>query len=232
MLENILKYQEIEGKLVAEESELLKSNDREKASEISQSLKNQHTKLLTLENQAQKVNDSYKKATAKYEEFLKKLESLEKEMENADSSKTAIYEKAYKDFASIANTLEKDIATIYNHIQQISKEYEEIIKKSKSDREKFDKYKAAFAKLKADKEPKIEDLKKKLQETKEKVDSKLLNIYLQKRETKKFPVFVALIANKCGGCRMEISASKLGQMKTNDYGVIECENCGRLIYNK
>ena len=232
MLKNILEYQDIEGRLVAEESELLKSNDREKASEISQSLKNQHTKLLALENQAQKVNDSYKKATAKYEEFLKKLESLEKEMENADSSKTAIYEKAYKDFAAIANTLEKDIATIYNHIQQISKEYEEIIKKSKSDREKFDKYKAAFAKLKAVKEPKIEDLKNKLQETKEKVDSKLLNIYLQKRETKKFPVFVALIANKCGGCRMEISASKLGQMKTNDYGVIECENCGRLIYNK
>ena len=53
-----------------------------------------------------------------------------------------------------------------------------------------------------------------------------------KREAKKFPVFVALISNKCGGCRMEISASKLGQMKTNEYGVIECENCGRFIYKK
>lgn len=232
MLENILEYQEIEGNLVAEESELLKSKDREKAAEIQQALKNQHSRLIALETQAQKVNDSYKKAIAKYEEFLKKLETLEKEMEAADSSKTAIYEKAYKDFASIANTLEKDIANIYNHIQQISKEYEEIIKKSKSDREKFDKFKSAFAKLKAEKEPKIEELNKKLQIAKNKVDSKLLNIYLQKRETKKFPVFVALIANKCGGCRMEISASKLGQMKTNEYGVIECENCGRLIYNK
>ncbi len=232
MLENILKYQEIEGKLVAEEAELSKSKDREKASEISQLLKNQHNRILVLEGQAQKVNDSYKKAIAKYEEFLKKLEVLEKEMENADASKTSVYEKAYKDFASIANTLEKDIANIYNHIQQISKEYEEIIKKSKEDRIKFDKYKAAFNKLKAEKEPKIEALNQELRDTKEKVDSKLLNVYLQKRETKKFPVFVALISNKCGGCRMEISASKLGQMKTNDYGVIECENCGRLIYNK
>ena len=232
MLENILEYQEIEGKLVAEENELLKSKDREKVAEISQLLKNQHARILTLEAQAQKVNDSYKKATAKYEEFLKKLEVLEKEMESADASKIAIYEKAYKDFASVANTLEKDIANIYNHIQQISKEYEEIIKKSKSDREKFDKCKASFAKLKAEKEPKIEELKSKLQTAKSKLDQKLLNVYLQKREAKKFPVFVALISNKCGGCRMEISASKLGQMKTNDYGVIECENCGRLIYNK
>ena len=232
MLENILEYQEIEGKLVAEENELLKSKDREKVAEISQLLKNQHARILTLEAQAQKVNDSYKKATAKYEEFLKKLEVLEKEMESADSSKIAVYEKAYKDFASVANALEKDIANIYNHIQQISKEYEEIIKKSKSDREKFDKCKASFAKLKAEKEPKIEELKSKLQTAKSKLDQKLLNVYLQKREAKKFPVFVALISNKCGGCRMEISASKLGQMKTNDYGVIECENCGRLIYNK
>ena len=30
MLENILKYQEIEGNLIAEENELLKSKDREK----------------------------------------------------------------------------------------------------------------------------------------------------------------------------------------------------------
>lgn len=232
MLENILEYQEIEGELVAEENELLKSKDREKVTEYSQLLKNQHARILTLETQAQKVNDSYKKATAKYEEFLKKLEVLEKEMENADSSKIAVYEKAYKDFAAISNSLEKDITNIYNHIQQISKEYEEIITKSKADRIKFDKYKAAFAKVKAEKEPKIEDLKNKLQASKEKIDSKLLNVYLQKRDAKKFPVFVALIANKCGGCRMEISASKLGQMKTNDYGVIECENCGRLIYKK
>ena len=113
MLENILKYQEIEGKLVAEESELLKSKDREKVAEISQTLKNQHAKILTLEKQAEKVNDSYKKAVAKYEEFLKKLEALEKEMESVDSSKIAVYEKAYKDFSAIANALEKDIANIW-----------------------------------------------------------------------------------------------------------------------
>lgn len=232
MLENILKYQELEGKLVAEESELLKSKDREKATEIQQVLKNQHTRLLTLENQAQKVNETYKQAVAKYEEFTKKLDELEKEIENANSSKMAFYEKAYKDFSAISSALEKDISNIHAHIQQISKEYEEIIRKSKEDRVKFDKFKASFAKLKAEKEPKIEELKIELQKAKEKVEPKLLNVYNQKRETKKFPVFVALVANKCGGCRMEISASKLGQMKTNEYGVIECENCGRLIYNK
>ena len=36
------------------------------------------------------------------------------------------------------------------------------------------------------------------------------------------------IYDKCGGCRMAISGTKLKQLK--EKGVIECENCGRIIF--
>lgn len=232
MLENILKYQELEANIIAAENELSKSAEREKAAQMQQVLKSGHSKLLSLEKTAAIVNSKYKKATDKYAQFTAKLANLEKELESADESKLALYEKAYKDFASISAALEKEIAAIYAEIQQISSEYENIIKKSKTDREKFDKYKAAYNKIKAEKEPLIEGLKTSLAEQKKKVEDKLFKIYYQKREGRVFPVFVALNANKCGGCRMEISASKLGSMKTNPYGVIECENCGRFIFSK
>ena len=232
MIEKILEYQSVESEMIAAESELLKSKDRQKASEIQQILKNQHARLITLEKAAERVNAAYKKASEKYQEYLKKLETLEKELESADGAKIAVYEKAYKDFFAVANALEKDISAMYTEVQQINREYEEIIKKSKTDREKFDKFKAAYGKLKTEKEPIINDLKQKLEKMKKDIDDKLFQIYTQKRESKLFPVFVALSANKCGGCRMEISASKLASMKTNKYGVIECENCGRYIYQK
>ncbi len=232
MLENILKYQEIEKKIIAEENELSKSKDKQKASEIQQLLKSQRSRIEVLENQASRVNDSYKKATEKYAEFLKKLETLEKEMQNADESKIAIYEKAYKDFSIVASSLEKEIANIYALIKDINKEYESIMKKSKDDREKFNKYKAAYDKLKAEKEPIISKSKDELEAQSKTINAKLLSIYLSKRDSKKFPVFVALASNKCGGCRMEVTASKLAQMKTNEFGIIECETCGRFIYNK
>ncbi len=232
MLEKILDYQKTEAEVVSLESELAKSTDREKASQIQQTLKNQHARLMSLEKTAEKVNANYKQAKAKYEEYTKKLETLEKELEVCDTDKVALYEKAYKDFFAIANSLEKEITNMYTEVQQISREYEEIIKKSKTDREKFDKYKASYAKLKAQKEPRIAELKEKLNSMKKGIDEKLMHIYLQKREGHMFPVFVELASNKCGGCRMEISASKLGAMKTNPYGVIECENCGRYIYSK
>lgn len=232
MLENILKYQEIESNIIAAENELSKSTEREKAAQMQQVLKSGHGKLLSLEKTAAVVNAKYKKATEKYNQFNEKLANLEKELETADDAKLALYEKAYKDFSAISASLEKEIAAIYAEIQQISSEYENIIKKSKTDREKFDKYKAAYNKIKSEKEPLIEGLKTSLAQEKKKVDDKLFKIYMQKREGKIFPVFAALNANKCGGCRMEISASKLGSMKSNPYGVIECENCGRFIYSK
>ena len=54
--------------------------------------------------------------------------TLEAEMQNADESKMEMYEKMYKDFAAIGASLEKDIQNIYTSVQQISKEYEDIIK--------------------------------------------------------------------------------------------------------
>lgn len=232
MLDNIVKYQEIESSILSAENDLNKSKEREKAAEMQQILKAGHARLLNLEKEAGLVNEKYKKATEKYQKFTEKLAALEKELESADESKLALYEKAYKDFSSISNVLEKEIAAIYSEIQQINHDYESVIKKSKTDREKFDKYKAAYNAVKAEKEPLIEGLKIDLDKQKSKIDEKLFKIYSQKREGRIFPVFVELNANKCSGCRMEISASKLGAMKTNTYGVIECENCGRYIYKK
>lgn len=232
MFEKILAYQKLEGETIRLENELAKSSDREKASQIQQELKNYHSRLLKLEENAKRVNNAYSLAIKKYQEYGEKLAELEKQVELAPEGKTDFFEKAYKDFANISAGLEKEIAKLHNDIQQISHEYEEIIKKSKVGREKFDGFKARYTKLKNELEPKIAENRANLSKIQKEIETKLMQKYLQKRENKIFPVFVPLTENKCGGCRMEISSSKLGAMKNNDFGVIECENCGRIIYTK
>lgn len=232
MFDKILEYQKTEGAIIKLENELAKSSDREKAGEIQRELKNYHSRLLVLEENAKRVNAAYALAIKKYQEYNEKLAELEKQVEQASAEKADFYEKAYKDFLNIASGLEKEIAKMHNDIQQISHEYEEIIKKSKIGREKFDGHKEKYTKLKNEVEPKIAELKVNLAKIQKEIDGKLYQKYIQKRENRIFPVFVALSDNKCGGCRMEISASKLGAMKNNEFGVIECENCGRIIYTK
>lgn len=232
MFGKILEYQKIEGTIIKLENELAKSTDREKASEIQKELKNYHSRLVVLEENAKKVNSAYSIAIKKYQEYNEKLAELEKMVETGSDEKVDLYEKAYKDFLNIAGGLEKEITKMHNEIQQISHEYEEIIKRSKVGREKFDVYKAKYTKLKNELEPQITENKEKLAKLQKEIDSKLYQKYAQKRESRIFPVFVPLTDNKCGGCRMEISASKLGAMKSNEFGVIECENCARIIYTK
>ena len=58
MLENILKYQEIEGNLIAEENDLLKSKDRAKASQVvdARGLILKHVGYDNVEDYIQKIN--------------------------------------------------------------------------------------------------------------------------------------------------------------------------------
>lgn len=230
MLDKIIEYQSEESNLIKYENELSKSSAREEASKIQQVLKSQQAELISLENHAKKTNESFMLAQKKYEEYLKKLEELEKEVENADTEKISFYEKMYKDFVSVGASLEKEISKVYSEVKKINESYEETIKKSKSLRDKFDKHIAVYKKLKSEIDPKIEETKQKMAELEKVIDKKILMIYKQKRDSHIFKVFVPLINNKCGGCRMDISASRLGQMKSNELGIIECENCGRYIY--
>lgn len=232
MFGKILELQKTEGALIKLETELAKSVDREKASTIQQELKMFHSRLLVLEENAKKVNAAYSRAIKKYQEYNEKLAELEKQVETASSDNFELYEKAYKDFANIATALDKEIVKLHNDVQQINSEYVDIIKKSKEGKELYNKYRDRYIKLKSELEPQINELKAEIAKLQKEVDSKIMQKYSQKRENKIFPVFVQLAQNKCGGCRMEISAAKLGSMKNNEFGVIECENCGRIIYTK
>ena len=77
MFDKILEYQKTEGAIIKLETELSKSGDREKAAQIQQELKNYHSRLLVLEENAKKVNAAYSKAIAKYQEYNEKLAELE-----------------------------------------------------------------------------------------------------------------------------------------------------------
>ena len=232
MLNQILNYQNIDGEIIRLESELANSNERQSAAEIQQTLKNQHSRLVTLENNANRINNNYISAKKKYDEYVSKLDKLKAEVSAADagSDKLEFFEKTYHDFQAVSTSLEKEITSLYNEIQNTNKEYEEIIRQSKNSREKFDKFKAAYDRQKAQIEPKLAALKSQKAAMEHEIDSTVLAKYRQKCENHVFPVFVPLTDNKCGRCRMQLSASKLSEMAKSKYGLIECENCGRIIY--
>lgn len=229
-MREMIKYQEIDTKIRKLNNELASSKNKKGAAEMQQYLKDGQAKLLKLEEVADNLTKQYEKAVKLYNDFINKLEILTKSVESSDDAKLKELETTIANFKSNSETLENNINALANKIAQANKEFEGLMNNAKKAKHNLDVYKTNYAKEKAQIEPEIAKLSKDLLDQKAKVDKTLMAKYLQKAEGKVFPIFVAEAQEKCGGCRMEISASRLSDLKNKR--VIECENCGRFIYLK
>ena len=229
-MQEILKYQEIDAKIRKLNQELSSSKNKKGAGEMQQYLKDGQAKLLKIEEIAENLTKQYEKAVKLYNDFVNKLELLTKSVESVELAKMAELENTINTFKTNSETLENNINALANKINQANKEFETLMNNAKKAKHNLEVYKTNYAKEKEKIEPEIARLSKELLDQKTKVNPSILAKYNSKSEGKVFPIFVPCADGKCGGCRMEISAGKRSDL--NAKGVIECENCGRLIYNK
>jgi len=226
-IKEMLEYQKLDGEIRKLEAEVKNSEDRKNATKMQDYLRDGQAKLISLEKTSEKLVGVYKKAVQAYNDFAEKLEKLLKEGtgENPDEV-TQRLEKANQ-FMLVTAKLEKDLESLSASIAKINADFDAVMKNSKTAKSNFEVYKNRFNEFKSKVEPKIVELKNEQAKLKSKIDSELLSKYNHKAESK-YPVFVPVRDNSCGGCRMEISGTKLKQLK--EKGVIECENCGRIIF--
>ena len=226
-IKEMLEYQKLDGEIRKIEAEVKNSEDRKNATKMQDYLRDSQAKLVSLEKTSEKLVNLYKKAVQTYNDFAEKLDKLLKEGvgENADEV-TQRLEKTNA-FMLASAKLEKDLESLTASISKVNAEFDSIMKNSKTAKANFEVYKNRFNELKAKYEPKMKELMVKRDEYKKSIDAELLSKYVHKAESK-YPVFVPVKDNKCGGCRMEISGTKLKQLK--EKGMIECENCGRIIF--
>lgn len=227
MLE-IIKYQEIDAKIRKIESDLASSNNRKGATDMQQYLKDSQVRLMKIDEVAKNLTEQYQKAKKLYDEFITKLEALSKSVEQADKEKASQLESTIANFISTSEALDNNLAVLQNKISNLNKEFEAVFNNSKKARKNLEIYKASYNAEREKVEPELKKLIEEKNKQKAKVDPKLLAKYNSKSESKIFPIFVPEVKGRCGGCRMEIPAGKLSDL--NNKGLIECENCSRVIY--
>ena len=225
-MQEILRYQQIDGELRKLEKELAQLPERKKAAELQNDLKAGQTRLAVVEQNAQKASENFSKAKAYYDDLFIKIETLSKTIAEADLDKVRELQRAKSNFYQMIEKLEKELSKINAQLTMVNNEYNSIIKNAKLAKTQLDTLKVKFNESKQKLEPQIEKLKADLAAQAKKVDKITLEKYNNKRESK-FPVFVKNINGTCAGCRMAISASKMREFNSSAY--IECENCGRII---
>lgn len=230
-LKNILAYQEVDKKLFALEQSLAKDPNKQKCNQLNQTARDSQVRSGQLEEQASailKEMDELQKtiaSTKKHGQELLKLdpETLqEQELDEAIAKKDRV--------ASNLIALDRRLTKLAENINQVLSDFNRTIKLYNEAKSQYQKYKAAYDAKLAETQPKMEALKSELEKLAKSVDAKTLDMYKAKRADRIFPVFVELIGNACGRCRMELSASAVSKLKTEH--ILTCENCRSIIYSK
>ena len=231
MIQALLNYQKVDADLKKIETELAESPERKKAVSAKKYLDGVEENVNKLDDKAVNLSAEYQ---AKLDE-LNKFRELEQELVSAlndidDQTQANYLIKKAEELIAKIKSINAEIVNLSNAVSAVMKEYITIKNTTKAAQAQYSENGKKYNELKASKQAEKEEIERQLAELKAKVDPKLMDLYLKKRANKIYPVAYEVVNKVCGACSMSLSLSELNKLKNGE--VIECDQCGRILYQK
>lgn len=231
MIQALLDYQNADAKLREIEKKLTGSEERKKAMTAKKYLEG-------VEENVNKLNLRAGELAQAYESTLQEQAKLtEQETEISDSIATLEDEKQASFLIKKAEELIAKIKSltatankINQEIQAVMKEYQTIKNTTKAAQAQYNDNAKKYNELKDSVKDEKESVEKELDSLKGKVDKTLMDRYQAKRANKIYPILYEARGNVCGACNMELPMSEINKLKNGE--VIDCDQCGRMLYLK
>ena len=229
MIKALKEYQTKDARLKEIENILLSSEERKKRNSakkyilgVEENVNKLDDKALELKVAFDKITVDGQKLAEQQQEFMHNLDAIE------DEKEAQFLIKKIDEILAKIKVLNADAEKISKEMQSVVSEYEKIKKTTKvaqaQYKENADKYKELEASYQVEKET----LEKELSELSKAVEPSLMERYLKKRADKMYPILYAVKNDACGACRMNLSMADMNKLKNG--AVIDCEQCGRMIY--
>ncbi len=231
MIDNLLKYQDVDATLRKIELELSGSEERKKAISAKKYLDGVNENVEKLDNKAKELISAYESTT---KEQLK-LEEQETEFKNAieeleDDKGAEFLLKKVDELLNQIKYLGDKATKINQEIQAVLKEYATLKNNTKLAQAQYVEFGKKYNDLKNSKEEEMNSIKKELEKIKKTVDANLMDRYLKKRAEKIFPIVFEVSNEVCGACNMQLSMNELSKLKNGE--IIDCDQCRRMLYKK
>ena len=230
MIQELLKYQGADKRLL----------DLEKKYASDETVKKYHVAVKTvkawdevqqkLDSKAAELIQTYEKYTKDKQTLVDDYNSTQEMLETVDDEKQVQYLiKKIDELIGKIKSLGEKAKAVKDEIQHVLKEYMAKRESVKAQKEIYDKVKPEYQKIKEETQKEKAIIEKELEELKAKVLPDLMERYLKKRELNvKFPLVVPINGDNCGGCGIDIASAAKSKLKNGE--IIDCENCGRLLY--
>jgi len=232
----LFEYQQADAKLEAYERELKNTETRKQLIKLQNYLKKQQTLLRDMENRALVEQNDLSEVNAQYDRMIEQMSKKHKDVSEYEQVDPAIL-----DYNVVRDLVKEYEATYENIVKQkrralaAQKKAEETAASLKEMLPKVSQAQKDFAVLKQKHEEELQKgageldaLRKAADIAASKVDPKLLQRYKHIKQNTAMPVTL-LKDGRCMGCNMELPSRDLAKIKMSDT-IVECENCGRILY--
>jgi predicted nucleic acid-binding Zn-ribbon protein len=232
----LYEYQQADARLEAFEQKLKNTATRKQLIKLRNYLKKQQAILRDMENKALVEQNELSEINVQYDriiEFLGKKHNDISEYEKLDTN--VLDYNVVKDLVHEFEVMYENIIKQKRRAIAVQKKSEGTQARLKEILTHVSRAQREFALLKKKHEAELHEgadeldkLRKKVELVASKVDPALLQKY--KRIKQNTPMPVSLLKDgRCMGCNMELPSRDLANIKKYDK-IIECENCGRILY--
>jgi len=232
----LYEYQQADIRLEAYERKLKNTPTRKQLIKLQNYLKKQQAVLRDMENKALVEQNGLSEIDAQYEKMTELLSKKHKDISEYEKVDPAILDyNVVKDLVREYETTYENIVKQKRRALTAQTKAEETAARLKGILTHVSVAQKDFALLKKKHEEELlagagelESLKKAAELAASKVDAKLLQRYRRIKQNTPMPVSL-LRDGRCMGCNMELPSRDLANIKKSDT-IIECENCGRILY--
>ena len=235
-LEYLLMYQKADLKKQQLENNLRTTESRQKLNKITKLLREQQTAIQKLTEDADAQQNALSRLVSQQESLSHELELNHSEMDTleADDQVTAEELTEFRQDVERLNRelsrLEKDVKGLLDQLEKTSADFQKARSLGGRAKKEYDRLKAVVEVEKAESAASITAATKEMETVERQVDPTFLAKYKRARVHHSMPV-VPVANEKCSGCNMSLPMAVIKKL-SNQENVMECENCGRILYQK
>lgn len=230
-LDKLWEYQQADKKAVDYETEIRQYPQRLQLLKLRNIVADQQTVVRGMENDANKALARLEELGAQRDKASQTFTEIKASVEGDSFETAAQVKKAISQMTDAEAKLknaEKELAKMVSHSQMMENRYKEVRLKAAKARDEYTKLKVGYDKEYEKQSAKLAVLRSERTAAQEAVSPQFMEKYEAVR-SQCFPAVAKLNNDQCSGCNMSLPSAVAKQLQGNDE-IIECENCGRILY--
>lgn len=230
----LLAYQEADLEKQQIENEIRTTANRVKLNKLAKFIKQQQATLTKLNDDMEAFSASMSRLNAQHNAVLDRLDLESSEFETLKGDEECTSEEMTEfrhDIEKLqreANNLEKEIKQLFRSLDEAIAEFQKTRQQGVKAKKEYDQLKIVCQKERDDASIDMLAADRKMEELEKKVSPSLMTRYKRVRQHHNMPV-VEVRDGKCSGCNMSLPSLAIRRLVGEDM-ILECENCGRLLY--